>query len=174
MKKLLMFLAVIVISCSNVHAFDSSDYSISVNVGESNKIDIYRLGIQREFCSTVYSFDSFSIKGFHEVGLGYWDGQRNNVKTISYAPVFKIDFHNFSANEYKPYLDLGIGVALISNKKIDNRDMSSTFQFENRVSLGVTRGDWDIYFRYMHYSNGGIKKPNQGIDISSIGFNYRF
>ena len=71
-------------------------------------------------------------------------------------------------------MDFGIGIAFLSDTLIDNKNMSSSFQFEDRISIGITRDNIDMYVRYMHYSNGGIKKPNDGINMGLVGINYRF
>jgi len=173
MKKFLSLVAVFVVSFSSLHASDN-DYGISVNGGRSNHIDIYRIGIQKPFNASVYDFESVTLHGFHEVGLNYWVGERNNVHAISYSPIFKLLFNSFQANEYQPYIDFGIGVALVSDTKIDNRNLSSSFLFEDRISVGISKDAWDFYIRYMHYSNAGIQSPNEGIDIVLAGINYNF
>lgn len=173
MKKFLSFVAVWVVSFSNLYANDT-DYGISVNAGKSNNIEAYRLGIQKPFDSSLFEFESFAIHGFHEVGLNYWVGERNNVHTLSYSPVFKLLLNSYQSNDYQPYIDFGIGVALASDTKIDNRNLSSAFLFEDRISLGITKDNWDFYIRYMHYSNAGLQTPNEGIDIYLAGINYNF
>jgi len=43
--------------------------------------------------------------------------------------------------------------------------MSSVFQFEDRAGVGVTWQCFDFNLGFMHYSNGGVSQPNQGINI---------
>lgn len=171
MKKIFYFFVTIFLF-TNIHAND--DYGVSINAGISNDIDIYRLAIQKPFDNSVYDFDNFSILGFHEVGFNYWVGERNNIHTLSYSPVFKLLLHKYQNSLYQPYFDVGIGVALASDTKIDNRNLSSAFLFEDRISLGITKDALDFYIRYMHYSNAGLQTPNEGIDIYVLGMNYSF
>lgn len=173
MKKFLFFAALICLSYSSLQGSDNT-YGVSVNVGESHNIDVYRIAIQKPFDSSVYDFESFSIHGFHEVGLNYWNGEHNNVKTISYSPVFKLVLNSFQSNEYQPYIDFGIGAALASDTQIDDRNLSSAFLFEDRISFGITKDNIDFFVRFMHYSNAGLKSPNEGIDIYLAGINYSF
>lgn len=173
MKKILSVAAFICFSYLNLQANDDT-YGVSVNLGQSNDIEVYRIGIQKPFDSSVYDFDSFSIHGFHEVGLGHWDGEQDNIQIISYSPVFKIILNSYSSNEYQPYIDFGIGVALASDTRIDGRNLSSAFLFEDRISLGITKDNLDFFVRYMHYSNAGLQSPNDGIDIYLAGVNYSF
>lgn len=173
MKRFLSFAAFICLSCLNVQASDDT-YGMSVSAGKSHDIEVYRLGIQKPFNSSVYDFDSFSIHGFHEVGFGHWDGERDNVEIISYSPVFKIVLNSFTSNECQPYIDFGIGAALASDTRIDDRNLSSAFLFEDRISFGITKDNLDLFVRYMHYSNAGLQSPNDGIDIVLAGVNYSF
>ncbi|MDX9795265.1 MAG: acyloxyacyl hydrolase [Arcobacteraceae bacterium] len=173
MKKILLFLMMVITFFTQVNAKDNP-YGISVNAGISNDIEIYRMGIQKPFNATLFEFESFTIEGFHELGFNYWIGERNNIHALSYSPVFKLLPTYYQYKKYQPYIDLGIGIALASDTKIDNRNLSSAFLFEDRISLGLTHDVWDFYFRYMHYSNAGLQTPNEGIDIYLLGFNYTF
>jgi len=68
-------------------------------------------------------------------------------------------------------------VALISDQEIARRDLSSTFQFEGRIGVGLRFGQQqqrDINFRFLHYSNAGISRPNDGIDIFMLSYGYAF
>ncbi|MDP1996021.1 MAG: acyloxyacyl hydrolase, partial [Gallionella sp.] len=45
------------------------------------------------------------------------------------------------------------------------------------VGVGARFGDrrqFDLGYRFQHLSNGGIKKPNQGINFNQIRFAYHF
>jgi lipid A 3-O-deacylase len=173
MNKLLTSIFII-LSLSFCTLFAKDGYGISVNGGRGSTVDIARLGIQKDFESVIYSNETFNLKGFHELGLNYWNGNRKNISAVSYSPVFVVDFNQYTTQGYKPYVDFGIGIAFLSDTLIDSKNMSSSFQFEDRISLGITKDNIDMYIRYMHYSNGGIKKPNDGINMGLIGFNYRF
>jgi len=164
----------IILSLSFSTLLAKDGYGVSVNGGRGSTVDIARLGLQKDFQSVIYSNDTFNIKGFHELGLNYWNGNNRNISAISYSPVFLLDFNKFATKDYKPYVDFGIGIAFLSDTLIDNKNMSSSFQFEDRLSIGITRDNIDMYVRYMHYSNGGIKKPNDGINMGLVGINYRF
>jgi len=173
MKKILFFVMLIVVFFTKANANDEQ-YGISVNMGISNDIEIYRIGVQKPFDGSIFEFENFTIEGFHELGFNYWMGERNNIHALSYSPVFKFLPTYYQYKKYQPYIDLGIGIALASDTKIDNRNLSSAFLFEDRISLGLTHDVWDFYFRYMHYSNAGLQTPNEGIDIYLLGFNYSF
>ena len=78
-----------------------------------------------------------------------------------------------------PYLEGGfIGLHLISPTFIyTGRKFGSAFQFGNHIGFGVRFGEhrqFDLGYRFQHMSNGGIKMPNQGINLSQTHFIYHF
>ena len=85
-----------------------------------------------------------------------------------------MDFVSFDIASFKPYLEGAIGVAYLSDTKIDNKDLSTRFQFEDRVGIGLKNRNLNFYLRFMHYSNSGIKEPNDGLNSTMVGFSYRF
>lgn len=74
-----------------------------------------------------------------------------------------------------PYAELGLGAALFSGDRLAGRNLSTHFQFAELIGVGVQfASGWSVGWRYAHYSNAGIRSPNDGIDIQqvvlSIGF----
>jgi lipid A 3-O-deacylase len=146
----------------------------SIGIGESkDHIHIYRLGLKQDFESTWFKSDYGRLSGYFEASLNYWEKDSIDVYGVALSPVFVYYFGN-KYNTIIPYVEAGIGAAYISKTKIKGRDMASHFQFEDRVGLGFKTGDYDFNVRYMHYSNAGLKKPNDGIDIFMFTLAYRF
>lgn len=144
------------------------DISSSVDIGESkDEIGIYRIAYRIDFDNVLYHKNDISLNGYYETSLNYWNGKQDDIYGIAFSPVLLLTLCN--SCEYKPYIELGSGPSLISDTKIDSRNMSSIFQFENRIGFGVESRNFNFYVRYMHYSNAGIKQPNQGIDIFLAG-----
>lgn len=160
----------IALGATQSYAFEK----ISFGIGKSNdSIDIYRLGLQKQFDSKWIESKTGYLSGYHEISLNYWKYKDESIKGIAYSPVFVYEFHG--SNNMFPYLEAGIGASYLSDKIIGARDLSSHFQFEDRVGIGVKVGKQkthDFNFRYMHYSNAGIKQPNQGIDIFIFSYTY--
>ena len=79
-----------------------------------------------------------------------------------------------SAREYgtlQPFIEAGIGAHLLSTTRIDNRQLSTAFQFGEQLALGVRvagRVPLAISLRGEHVSNGGIKHPNPGVNFLSL------
>ena len=143
----------------------------AVDIGRSNDgADFLRVGQRRPFRRLLYFSDSMTVSGYSELSLNLWSGDRDSTVGIAFSPVFVASFCEVCT--YTPYVELGVGVALISSTKIKERDMSSLFQFEDRIGVGIKTPNLDVHFRYMHYSNAGTVSPNDGIDLFVLGFTF--
>ena len=145
-----------------------------VDIGQSkDKIDIYRVGLRYNFSDWLHNKGApEAMGGYLEGSFNYWHGKKDNLWGVALSPVFYYEFNH--TGRIRPYIEGGIGGAYISKTRIDNRNMSSNLHFEDRIGIGVRTGDLDFHFRYMHYSNAGLKKPNDGIDIFIGGVAYKF
>jgi lipid A 3-O-deacylase len=136
------------------------------------EFDLYRLGVRRDFRRTFWTGEKARLGGYWEASANYWNGDGDDVFAAALSPVFVLSFGNGAG--YRPYLEAGIGVALLSDHRIAGRELSTTFQFEDRIGFGLRGERFDIHYRFMHYSNGGIEKPNNGVDAHVVGFAVRF
>ncbi len=162
------------LACSSAATAQAPDKvnAIVIDIGESkDDIGIYRLGWRRDFSHWLKN-RWVPLSGYFETSLNYWNGSENSIFAIAFSPVFAL--HLCRDCKYTPYIEAGIGAALLSRTTIDDRDLGSTFQFEDRLGVGVKRGDFDLHVRYMHYSNAGLSWPNNGIDIFIGGLSYKF
>lgn len=147
---------------------------VSVAYGRTHDdIDVGRIGIRRDFGRWLKNPTGwFSLYG--EGSLNEWKQGSDKIYTFGLSPVF---IYYFGKPEYKirPYIEGGVGGALLSDTEIGGyRQFSTAFQFEDRVGIGIQVKNVDLCFRYMHYSNAGIKQPNDGIDIFMLALGYRF
>lgn len=156
--------------------------TVTLNFGRSKEsIRIYRLGLRKEFSYDPEYFDFVRLSGYFESSLNYWHGKSDDNYGIAFSPVF---VYHFTIPDIptiltvpktiKPYIEGGIGVSLFLETLVDGRDLSSSFLFEDRIGIGLQFKEWDLNFRYLHYSNANIKKPNNGIDIFMGSVSYRF
>ncbi|RAU17832.1 hypothetical protein DN062_10695 [Nitrincola tibetensis] len=72
------------------------------------------------------------------------------------------------------FVETGIGAALFLNTHLEKHQLSTTFQFEDRLALGMALGNSELSVSLIHYSNAGIKKPNSGFETLSIGYRHPF
>ena len=74
------------------------------------------------------------------------------------------------------FLEAGIGLAMIDFIQIAGHDLSSHFQFEDRIGLSWDYSDnqkSSLNLSIFHYSNAGLKQPNQGLNLLVLGWSHR-
>jgi lipid A 3-O-deacylase len=148
--------------------------SASVEVGQGNGVDMWRIGAQWKWQRKWLAGAGWHLGGYWDAQLGAWKG-RNQLVDVGITPVFR--FQESSPGRISPYLEAAIGFHLLSKKRIDSRRFGSAFQFGDHVGAGLrfgTRGRYDLSLRYQHLSNGGIRKPNPGINFTQLRFQLHF
>lgn len=143
----------------------SGGWGVSLGYGQSTDgIDIYRAGLLKQWNVKWLENKTGYVRGYFELSYNRWEKGADEVNAVALSPVFQYVFHAGNATWY-PYIEAGIGVACLDDYTINGRDLSSNFQFENRVGAGIRIKNIGISFRYMHYSNASLEEPNDGIDI---------
>ena len=179
MRRIILAVLVMLV-CGTAYAADP-DRSIVIDIGKSytnsfrnhTEFDVYRLGVKQDFSRIFWTGERSRLSGYWEASVNYWDASGDEVFAVALSPVFVLSFGEDDGG-YHPYIEGGIGAALLSDHSIAGRELSTTFQFEDRIGFGVRSDRFDFNYRYMHYSNGGIEKPNNGIDAHVIGMAFRY
>ncbi len=72
--------------------------------------------------------------------------------------------------------DAGIGAHLLSELYNNNDDrLSTAFEFGSKLGIGyIFSPRASVGLSIQHYSNGGIKHPNSGVDFVSMKVSYFF
>lgn len=145
---------------------------LTAAVGRTEKsTTTWRLGLQKDFQSRWFQSDVGALTGYWDAGYTYWEGDKAaNNHSVSLSPVFVYEFNGVGV---KPYIELGVGVAAFKNTRVENRRLSTSFQFEDRLGVGLRFQRQAVGVRVIHYSNGGLKKPNDGIDAYSLHYRVR-
>lgn len=107
-----------------------------------------------------------------EFEVSYWDAERRQPDSVWQAgatPMLR-----WWPNQFF-YTELGVGANVFSRTHFAGKNIGSAFQFGSHVGVGtVIGGSHRIGLRYSHYSNAGIKKPNPGLDLLQLTYNYRY
>ena len=171
MRKSVLALMFCLFAASNAMA---GPYGVTLGYGEGNNgIEIYRFGVTRDFQVQWFENETGFLSGYFELSYNHWTKGGDDVNGVALSPVFAYYF-NAGDQTVRPYVEAGIGVAYIDETRINGRNMSSNFQFEDRIGAGIKIKALDLNLRYMHYSNAGIEAPNDGIDIimGTLGWSF--
>ena len=118
-----------------------------------------------------------SLRGIASVSQWYARGHDVNKTLVAFGlyPVLRLDTAPVAG--LVPYVEAAIGFNALTHTWIENRRLSTAFQFGEFVGVGFTFGDrrqFDFGARYQHISNADIKRPNDGLSYPSLVFQYRF
>lgn len=111
----------------------------------------------------------FELGHFHRSDAAAGPRDLNEAGALG---VFRIADHT---GRIRPFAEIGLGLAWFDHTALGTRDFSTHAQFTESLSLGVGFGDrWLAGWQYVHYSNGDIKLPNDGIDLNQVFVGARF
>ena len=174
-KKLAIGLVLFAASLTS-HAFDSASFEL----GGGDKVQMARIGLQWDWNKRWLSSNGTHIGGYWDLTLGHWratehknDPDRTqHITLLGITPVLR--FQRNSKIGF--YAEAGIGAHLMSELYDNNGDqLSTSFQFGDHIGAGYVFGNkLDIGFKYQHFSNGSIKKPNDGVDFAILKASYPF
>lgn len=169
MKSFIALAIVALLPVSAVHALE-----LTAAVGRTGEsTSTFRLGVQHAFNRNWFQTPTGRLTGYWDTGYTYWEGKKfSSNHSISFAPVF---VYEFRVGAVSPYVEAGVGIAAFENTKIENRGLGSSFQFEDRLGAGLRfAGRYELGLRAIHYSNAGIKQPNDGIESYTIHYRALF
>lgn len=152
---------------------------VYATAGGGNSIAVYEAGLSWAPWKTWPVDPDWSLSLRPTAGVALWhasdaDSNRSLVDFRAY-PVLRLELSTAAA--IVPYVEGSVGLNLLTHTRIDDRQLSTAFQFGEFVGLGLAFGDkreFDVGVRYQHVSNADIKKPNDGLTFGSLVFQYRF
>lgn len=158
------------------HAADS----VSLELDGGERLQMARVGLQWDWNKHWFSSNGTHIGGYWDLTLGQLRGTKyrndpnatQDITLIGITPVFRFQRDSKTG----PYAEAGIGINLMS-KLYDNDDnrLSTAFQFGDHVGVGyVFANKLDVGLKLQHYSNGGIKEPNSGINFIGLRASYPY
>lgn len=170
MNKILTLAAAAALGLSS---FAAQAVDFTAAVGESGEsTSVFRLGAQWNWDRSWMQSDVGRLTGYWDAGYTYWDGDDTaSNHSLSFAPVF---VYEFAGETVKPYLEAGIGVAFFESTELEGHDLSTSFQFEDRLGAGLRFSGQEVGIRAVHYSNAGIKQPNDGVETYTLHYRLSF
>jgi lipid A 3-O-deacylase len=168
MKRLLCLAAV----AAALVGINTTAYAAGVefSVGQTGEhTQTYRLGMKFDWDKSWFQSDVGRLTGYWDGAYTYWDGDTHSSNnSVSFSPVF---VYEFAGETVKPYVEAGIGVAVFSSTEVEDNKLGSAFNFEDRIGFGLRfAGGHEVGIRATHYSNAGIKEPNDGIESYALHY----
>lgn len=150
--------------------------ALSLNFGWGIGGDYMRVAINYE-SPVLWSLDMDWLGKLDltaEVGVSYWraaDTQWTHDSLVQFEALPLLRWWVLDPF----YIEGGVGVALFNSTYFMQKQISTAFQFADQVGIGVRLTDsLRISARYVHFSNGSIKRPNPGLNVCFIAFAYDF
>lgn len=170
-----LFLACV---CAVVPTISSAIDSISLEYGRGDKTEMVRIGAQWRWNQQWWKSNGSHIGGYWSLTAAHWrqnrfqgiSGNKQDISSLGITPVFR--FQNDSLKGF--YAEAGIGTHLLSELyDNDGKQLSTRFQFGDHIGAGyIFPNNVDLGVSIQHFSNGGIKKPNDGVNFAIIRLIY--
>jgi lipid A 3-O-deacylase len=155
----LLVLALVCCFTGTAHALDGASFEAGRG---DERTDLWRLGLQWRWDKRWLEAGGWHLGAYWDVQLGAWNNGRD-ITDLSLTPVFR---YQRSSGRAIPYAEAAIGFHMLSNHQITSgRIFSTRFQFGDHLGAGVRFGPHDVGLRIQHLSNGGIARPNPGINF---------
>ncbi|HNQ04209.1 MAG TPA: acyloxyacyl hydrolase [Thiobacillaceae bacterium] len=172
---LLALPAALFLAASTVQAADG--YGIELGHGDDST-ELLRLHARWDWDKRWFEAGNWHLTGYWEAGLGHMWGEGAGARDLwdlGITPVFRLQ-PNDGRNGL--YLEGAVGLHFLSHTRVNRkRQLGSSFNFGDHLGFGLTfgdRGQYDLGYRLQHLSNGGLKKPNDGINFHEIRLTYRY
>ena len=151
---------------------EDKDMQVVLKYGQDGG-DYERAGVGLRFAPVwSYQGDNWKAKLYPEAEYNHFHysgserGTRDNLNEIGGIAVMRFEYGSSSV---KPFAELGLGGALFDHTQLGGKNISTSFQFSEHLTLGVDMNNaWWVGAQYSHYSNAGIKKPNPGLDYLQL------
>jgi len=148
--------------------------SVAVEAGGGEHLQVVRLSAQSDWNRNWLPAAGYHLSGYWDANVAFWranrwldvPGQSKNLAVVGITPVFRWE----ADDKQGLYADAGIGAALFSSVyRNTHRQLSTAYEFADHVGAGyVFANKWELGVRLQHYSNGGIKHPNGGVNLAVI------
>lgn len=167
---------VLMLTTASCRAIDSG----SVEFESGNSTRVARVGAQWDWDQKWFEGGSYYWGGYWDLDAALWRGTRyrnmpgstQNIFDLGITPVFRLQRQGKTG----PYLEASIGAHLLSDSyDNDGRILSSRFEFGDSVGTGYQFAQgWDIGLKFLHFSDGGMREPNSGVNFLAVRFSTRF
>ncbi len=151
--------------------------SVSLETGSGDEgTEVLRAGAQWTWQQRWFTERSWTLGAYWDVQAGRWTGTTDDLWDFSVTPVFRLERARRSKSY--PYVEAAIGFHILSDIRVNpQRRFSTNFQYGDHIGVGLRYGEryrYDLGLRLQHLSNGGLSKPNPGINFWQLRLQYHF
>ena len=142
-----------------------------VSVGEGSSM-AYNLNVRQSY-EPWLSGEVGELQPTAELSGFAWVDDDDTVWGASLAPGLR--FTLFTTANFQPYMEGSVGGAVISDEKLDSRDLGSHALFKTKGIVGVQFGEsmrHRVQGEYTNYSTWGLTDTDDG--YSTVGVSYGF
>lgn len=160
----------------SAHAVDSA----SVELATGNRTQVGRVGIVYDWNGSLWRSGGTHVRGYWDATLAEWRGTRfqnavdrtQRITDVGVAAMLRLEGDDAKGF----YAEGGLGPHWLSAHYDNNdRQLSTNFQFESHLGGGyVFNSSTDLGLRISHTSNGGFRKPNDGVNLIGLRMLSRF
>jgi lipid A 3-O-deacylase len=155
------------------HAADDS-FALGAVYGYGNKVNVYGVEVvwapQRanEFLAP-HDLDA-RVTG----QIARWvttDDAAPDHSLIDGSVMAELRYSPWPGGSVQPFIGAAFGFHLLSNVRIEYRDLATAFNFGSQAAVGFTFGEhgrYEIAALVEHVSNAGIKQPNYGLTYNGV------
>lgn len=152
-------------------------HRVSVEAGYGYETTMWRVGTQHDWRRRRFGQSAFVGSVFVEATAGVWYGnagvgENRNIIDLGVTPVWQV-LHD-RGGSILPYAEAAVGFHHLSDTRLNRRvGLGTAFQFGDHAGVGLLFGRhrrYDLTFRFQHLSNGGVRRPNHGVNFSSLRF----
>lgn len=172
-------LAAVLVLLSTPTAYAIDGWALQAASGEDST-DRVGVSLQWDWSRRWFTDGNWYLGGYWEVGASYWDGDSGSSGTsdlyeVGVTPLLRLQRHT-PWGAVTPFAEVGIGAHLLSETRLGDREFSTAFQFGDIIGAGLrfgARGQYELAYRFQHFSNAGIKEPNNGINFHVLRLVFR-
>jgi lipid A 3-O-deacylase len=169
-------------AAGTAQAVDRVTLSYGHAAANSDHVRVVHLALTSDWKRRWFTDGNWYLTGYWEGLIGHWHsdpGRTGNetLQEIALRPVARLYRYARGDHRVQPYVEFGLGLHLLSDTQIEDKNMSTHFQFGSNIGAGVRFGQdnrFEVGWRFMHLSNADLKEPNPGINFNLIHVGYQF
>jgi hypothetical protein len=167
-------LAKLALLLASAHAAPAAASAWIVDAGRGNGVQFAGVGTALLDRRDIHPEWPLELDRLWIARASYWNAEHprpfgKHLWDVSLMPTLRLAPR--AHGTLQPFVEAAVGAHLLSTTHIDNRPMSTAFQFGEQLALGVKlpgRVPLAISLRGEHVSNGGIKEPNPGVTFLGL------